>query len=82
MEILGNLYDKYGKKKIYIGLTILIMIIHIIILFFICQVKTSFSIDGQRFKYISDEGNIILFKDENKNLVTINIIRIGRYYVS
>lgn len=73
MGKLRNLYEEYGKKKIYFGLAILFLIIHIFILFIIYRTNISFSIDGQRFKYISDKNNKILFEDEDKNLVTINI---------
>lgn len=72
MDRLEKLYKKYGKKKLYIALGISISILHIIILFIVYQTNISFSIDGKKFKYISTKGDIVLFKDKEGNLVTIN----------
>lgn len=67
------LYEKYGKKKIYIGTAILLVIINIITVFTLYQANISFTIDGQKFKYISEDENTILFRDREENLVTITI---------
>lgn len=71
--MMENLYEKYSKKKVYIGIAIFLIIFHIITLFIIYKRETSFTIDGQKFKYISDKGDTILFQDSEGNMVTVII---------
>lgn len=73
MERIENLYKKYNKKKVYFALAIIIIIIHMIILNIAYQINLSFSIGGQKFKYVSEDGNIVFFKDKDGNPVSIDI---------
>lgn len=73
MDTFKNIYERYGKKKIYITLGILLSILHIITLICFYQKNISFSIDGEKFKYVSNKADVVLFKDIEGNLVTINI---------
>ena len=50
--MLENLYERYEKKRVYMWIAILIIIFHIMTLFIIYKMN-QFTIDGQKFKYIS-----------------------------
>ena len=73
MGRIENLYKKYTKKKVYFAFAILIIIIHIIILTIVGQAKISLSIEGQKLKYASEDGNKIFFKDRDGTLLTVDI---------
>lgn len=73
MDTFKKIYGKYGKKRIYISIGILLSIIHILTLICFYQKNISFSIDGKKFKYVSNKADVVLFKDVEGNLVTINI---------
>lgn len=68
---MGNLYKKYGKGKIYLVTVILLITLNILISILAYKSYTSFSIDGQKFKYLSQEINKILFEDSDGNLVIV-----------
>ena len=68
-----NLYKKYSKKKLYFSLAILFSIIHIMLLIMVYKMNIRFSLDEQKFKYISQDENTILFKDNDENLLWVNI---------
>ncbi len=71
--ILEHLYDKYGRKKIYIILSLILIVLNIIMAAVIYQAKIRFSIDGLKFKYISQKENSILFKDNKGDNAIISI---------
>jgi hypothetical protein len=68
-----SLYEKFGKGRIYLIIAIMLIALSIIVMTIIYQVKISFSIDGQRFKYSSRAYNQIIFKDSDGNKVTVSI---------
>lgn len=71
--MMGALYNKYGKNKIYLFIAILLIIINIAILKIYYQTQIQFSIDGQSFKYVSHDEEKMLLKDKEGNMVTLTI---------
>jgi hypothetical protein len=71
--MLEHLYEKHGKKKIYIVLALVLIVLNFIIINITYQVKTRFSIKGEKFKYVSSTQNEILFKDSGDNKVIVTI---------
>ena len=68
-----KLYNKYSKKKVYFSLAILFAAIHIILLIIVYQANLRFSLDGQNFKYVSQDESTILFQDSDENPLSVNI---------
>ena len=68
-----KLYSKYSKKKVYYSSAILLMAVHIIILIIAYQVNLRFSLDGQNFKYVSQDENTIFFQDSDESPLSVNI---------
>ncbi|SHK43099.1 hypothetical protein [Paramaledivibacter caminithermalis] len=82
--MLEQLYDKYGKRKIYLAIAFLIIVLNILILTITYQSKIKFTIDGQGFKYISHSDENIIFQDKEGNevLVTIDLSHSGYTFSS
>lgn len=76
--MLERLYEKYTKKKVYLGAAILLIIINILTVFMIYKVNTSFTIGDQKFRYVSDKRYEVLFKDDEGNEVNIHLVDTGR----
>lgn len=68
-----SLYKKYGKSKVYFGILIILIIINIAFLNLAYQMKISFSIDGEKFKYVSHTEKLILLQDSKGNEVKVDI---------
>lgn len=71
--MLEKLYAKYTKKKVYLGAAILLIIINIITMFMAYKANTSFTIDNQKIRYVSDRRDTVLFKDNEDDEVNITI---------
>lgn len=71
--MLEKIYNKYGRKKVYLSSAILLIIVNIVTMFIVYRVNTSFTINGQKFRYVSDKRNSVLFKDSEGNEVNILI---------
>lgn len=67
-----EIYDKYGKKKVYTVIAILLIIANIITIIGLYKVKTSFAVYNVKFRYISHRNGIIIYKDNENNEVVIN----------
>lgn len=75
--MIEGLYKKYGKGKIYLGISIMLIILNLVILVITYQVKISFSIDGEKFKYISHTERSISLQDSKGNEVKVDIENSG-----
>lgn len=71
--MLKSLFQKYGRGKIYLISALILIIINIITMVIAYQVKTSFSIGGIHFQYISRTDKEILFADSEGNKATVTI---------
>ena len=67
--MMESLYEKFGKSKVYIVVASMLIALAILTMAIFYQTKTSFSIEGQRYKYISSTYDEILFKDSYGNQV-------------
>jgi len=71
--IMEKLFQKYGKGKVYLITAILLITINMMISFFANEAYTSFTIDDEKFKYVFQEANIILFEGSDGNEIIVNI---------
>lgn len=65
------LYDKYGKRKVYLIVCGILIIFNIILTLLAYQMNIRFTHDGERFKYLSREDDSIVFTDSEENLVHV-----------
>lgn len=70
---MGNLQEKYGKGKIYLVIAFLLIVINITISFFAYKASTTFAIDNEKFKYLSQDDKIVLFEDSDGNELKVII---------
>lgn len=71
--MLENLYKRYGKNKVYMIIVCILTFLSVVIVTVTRQVNMGFSIEGQRFKYVSHTDRIILLKDQGNNKVVVTI---------
>lgn len=70
--MIEQIYDKYGKKKVYIAIAILLIIANIITIIGLYKARTSFTIYNVKFRYVSRKNGTIIYKDHENNEVVIN----------
>lgn len=73
MILFDKLCHKYTKRKVYLGTAILLILINTITMFIIYKTNTSFTIGDQKFRYVSDKRNTVLFKDNQDNEINVII---------
>lgn len=60
---------RLGRKKIFFIVTGILMVIHLVTLFVVTDINKSFKLEGERFRYLSEEDDLIVFKDRQGNLL-------------
>lgn len=65
------LYGEYKKRNTYLAICGILIVLNIIFTLLAYQMNISFTIHGEKFKYVSNEDNSIIFTDSDGNLIQI-----------
>ena len=65
--MLEKICEKYGKAKAYWALACFLIIFNIFILIMVNNSRCSFTYDGEKFKLVSKNENVMAMEDSHKN---------------